>query len=106
MRLACRCPSVLDPRLLNWVLNRHVSHQRQANHRQRSGLRALDHHESWRDVYTLLEVEPSIEPTSTTNGRGNRSDGPDSAEKRTLGDETLASTAGSDSQGDEAGGAL
>lgn len=30
--------------------------------RQRSDLRDLDHHESWRGVYALLEVEASIEP--------------------------------------------
>lgn len=33
------------------------------NSRQRSDLRTLDRHESWRGVYALLEVDQSIEPT-------------------------------------------
>jgi hypothetical protein len=36
--------------------------------RQRSDLRALDNHESWRGVYALLDVEPSIEPELTNSG--------------------------------------
>jgi hypothetical protein len=32
--------------------------------RPRSDLRALDNHESWRGVYALLDVEPSIEPSN------------------------------------------
>jgi hypothetical protein len=38
------------------------------NSRPRSDLRALDNHESWRGIYALLEVEPSIEPESTDSG--------------------------------------
>ena len=40
------------------------------NSRQRSDLRALDNHEGWRGVYALLEVDQSIEPTTTTSDRG------------------------------------
>ena len=39
------------------------------NSRQRSDLRTLDRHESWRGVYALLEVDQSIEPTNTTSDR-------------------------------------
>ena len=35
--------------------------------RPRTDLRVLDHHESWRGVYALLDVEPSIEPESHTD---------------------------------------
>ena len=42
----------------------------QSNQRQhRTDLRALDHHESWRGVYALLEVEPEIEPTTSDQPR-------------------------------------
>ena len=37
------------------------------NTRQRSDLRTLDRHEGWKGVYTLLEVDQSIEPTNTTS---------------------------------------
>ena len=39
------------------------------NSRRRSDLRTLDRHEGWKGVYALLEVDQSIEPTSTTSGR-------------------------------------
>ena len=41
---------------------------RQSDQRQHYDIRALDHHESWRGVYALLEVEPSIEPESNDSG--------------------------------------
>lgn len=56
-----------------------MSTQRQANQRQHHGdLRALDHHESWRGVYSLLDVEPSIEPTNTDSGAATLSEGTES----------------------------
>ena len=39
------------------------------NSRRRSDLRMLDSHEGWRGVYSLLEVDQSIEPTNTTSDR-------------------------------------
>ena len=44
------------------------------NSRQRSDLRTLDRHEGWRGVYALLEVEQSIEPTTTTSDRDDASE--------------------------------
>lgn len=39
---------------------------KQDNHRtERTGIRTSERHYSWRDVYALMDVDPSIDPPST-----------------------------------------
>lgn len=43
----------------------HAEHK-QDNHRpERTGIRTADQHCSWRDVYDLMEVNPSIDSTAS-----------------------------------------
>ena len=46
-----------------------MRNQQQVSQRQHyDDLRTLDHHESWRGVYALLDVESSIEPENHESG--------------------------------------